>query len=93
MITHHCSVCGNEIEEFCAEHPNAQVDSVQSGDTKESEMLARVVALVGYETREDGTTGQIVKQALKDDPNATAEGIAEIIREARTDAKEAREQT
>ena len=30
MITHHCSECGEEVEEFCAAHPRARVDSVKS---------------------------------------------------------------
>lgn len=27
-ITHHCSECGVQVEESCADHPSAQVDSV-----------------------------------------------------------------
>lgn len=30
MISHHCSVCGEEVTEFCAAHPSASVDSAQS---------------------------------------------------------------
>lgn len=70
---------GDLWSHVCAAVP-AQISSAD-------DMIARVVALVGYEPREDGTTGQVVRQALADDPTATAEDIAAIIREARDDAK------
>lgn len=31
-ITHHCSLCGDQVEEFCAAHPAAQIDSVIDSD-------------------------------------------------------------
>lgn len=27
-VSHHCSVCGNQVDEFCAEHPSATVESI-----------------------------------------------------------------
>lgn len=32
MITHHCDDCGNEVSEFCQEHPKARVSSIRSGN-------------------------------------------------------------
>lgn len=28
MISHHCSVCGEQVDEFCDAHPTATVDSI-----------------------------------------------------------------
>lgn len=32
MITHHCNECHEQVDEFCANHPSAMVDSVHSTD-------------------------------------------------------------
>lgn len=32
VTTHHCSECGEQVTEFCAEHPNATVDSILAED-------------------------------------------------------------
>lgn len=50
------------------------------------EMCAKVEALV-EDIDGSGDIGVIVRQALKDDPHATAEAIAEIVREAREDVR------
>lgn len=67
-------------DEFCAD--TTLWPSTQSVRTVTA---ADVAAIVG----DDGTgdLGGITAQALKDDPSATAEDIAEIVREARADAK------
>ena len=48
-------------------------------------MAARVESIVG-DADGSGDIGVIVRQALRDDAHATAEAIAEIVREARADA-------
>lgn len=32
-ITHHCSECGDEVSEYCPEHPRAIVDSIPHSDS------------------------------------------------------------
>lgn len=51
-----------------------------------SEIVARLATL-GIADDGTGDLGIIVRQALTDDPRATAEDIAEIVREARADAR------
>ena len=29
-VSHHCSVCGEQVDEFCADHPSATVESIVS---------------------------------------------------------------
>lgn len=53
-------------------------------------MVYEVASLVGYGDG-SGDLGIIVEQALTDDPDATAEDIAEIVREARQDAADERD--
>lgn len=55
-------------------------------DDQAKAMVRAVEAIIDDDPRDDGTIGIIVRQALRDDPQATAEEIAEIIREARADA-------
>lgn len=82
-------------EQASAEAPGGETIgyAVANGDmtvreavaTRVSDMLARVSRLVG----DDGTgdLGVIVRQALSDDPTTTADAIAEIVAEARRDAR------
>jgi hypothetical protein len=57
------------------------------GEMEAKAMIGEVASLVS----DDGTgdLGVIVRQALEDDANATAEEIAEIVREAREEARKA----
>lgn len=41
--SHHCSVCGEEVEEFCADHPKALVDSIQVFDRLSEDATRRVI--------------------------------------------------
>lgn len=55
------------------------------------EMAALVERLVPGADDGTGTLGIIIRQALVDDPAATAGDIAEIVREAIADAREERQ--
>lgn len=70
-----------EAREIAREDPSLIYLDVD-GD-RAADLCIEVAALVG----DDGTgdLGIIVRQALSDDANATAESIAEIVREARRD--------
>lgn len=37
MISHFCSVCGESVEEICAAHPNALVDSLRGPASREED--------------------------------------------------------
>ena len=54
--------------------------------TNEARVRDLLVSLRAYD-HGDGCLGIIVRQALKDDPGATAEDIASICREAEEDAR------
>jgi hypothetical protein len=49
VITHHCSVCGTYVEEFCADHPKAQVVSVNTPEltATEAERLREYIGQQG----------------------------------------------
>lgn len=44
MITHHCSVCHEQVTESCETHPNATIESIVSLDVEQQTLLDHVTA-------------------------------------------------
>jgi hypothetical protein len=74
MITHHCSVCGTYVEEFCADHPKAQVISVKTPELTAAE-AARLPEYLGQpvslDTEETTEMHCVVCDKYKDYPTGT----------------------
>ena len=71
MITHHCSECGNEVEEYCPDHPSATVESIYTGPSNRIENMTPDEAWNGYvgsqSTREFvAFAGRAASKAVRD---------------------------
>ncbi len=54
-ITHHCRECGAQVEDFCAEHPAAIVDSILATDYRQAQAVTRVaLASLGASSAKGG---------------------------------------
>jgi hypothetical protein len=79
VFFHGCSECGQQVDESCAQHPAAIIDSIQVGTWREDDAEFRAAYVTNGQREMLLTTPE---QAHLDDDMLLAAGVRELLRNA-----------